>query len=105
METNQRNSPDELNQFDRTKNTHFQAQMKRVFKAFSTEPKTMLQVSLETGILRANICRYVAEWRQEGKIQLVRFGLCSISKHRAGYYSTNSDFFPLMFDLINAGLH
>lgn len=104
METNQRNSPKQLKQLNRVKNTHFQAQMKRVFKAFAAEPKTMLQVSFETGILRANICRYVSEWRQEGKIQVIRFGLCPISKHRAGFYSTNPDFFPLMVELINAGL-
>jgi hypothetical protein len=104
MDTNQRNSPKGLKQLDRAKNTHFQAQMKRVFRAFAAEPKTMLQVSFETGILRANICRYVSEWRQEGKIQVIRFGLCPISKHRAGFYSTNPDFFPLMVELINAGL-
>lgn len=104
MDTNQRNSPKELQQLDRVKNTHFQAQMMRVFKAFADEPKTMLQVSFETGILRANICRYVAEWRQEGKIKVIRFGLCPITKHRAGFYSTNPDFFPLMVELINAGL-
>lgn len=104
METNQRNSPKELKHFDKAKDNHFQAQMKRVFKAFSTEPKTMLQVSFETGILRANICRYVAEWRQEGKIQVFRFGFCPISKHRAGFYTTNPDFFPAIVDLFNGVL-
>lgn len=104
MEANQRNSPKEVKQLLGNKNTHFQAQMKRVFRAFAAEPKTMLQVSFETGILRANICRYVAEWRQEGKIQVIRFGLCPITKHRAGFYSTNPDFFPLKVELINAGL-
>lgn len=89
MEANQRISPKRLKQLDRAKNTHFQAQMKRVFRAFAAEPKTMLQVSFETGILRANICRYVAKWRRQRKIQVVRFGLCPITKHRAGFYSTN----------------
>lgn len=104
MGTNQRNSPKELKHFDKSKNTHFQAQMKRVFKAFEPEPKTMLQVSFETGILRANICRYVAKWRRQRKIQVARFGLCPITKHRAGFYTTNPDFFPLMVELLNGGL-
>ena len=94
MEANQRNSPKRLKQLDRAKNTHFQAQMKQVFRAFAAEPKTMLQVSFETGILRANICRYVAKWRRQRKIQVVRFGFCPITKHRAGFYCTN----------LNAGL-
>ena len=39
-------------------------QMTKVFKAFYSHPKTMLMVSIETGILRANICRYVAFWEK-----------------------------------------
>lgn len=60
-------------------------QEKRVFAAFST-PKTMLQVSFETGIFRANICRFIAMWQRHGKIALHHFGLCPISKHHAGFY-------------------
>ena len=55
-------------------------------KAFGNAPKTMLQVSLETGILRANICRYVATMRKEGHISLIYKGLCPISNCRAGFY-------------------
>jgi len=95
METNQRNSPKVLNQLDKVKNTHFQAQLKRVFQAFTAESKTMLMVSFETGILRANICRYVSKWRQQGRIQVVRFGLCPITKFRAGFYTTNKALFNL----------
>lgn len=71
------------------KDTHFQAQMKRVFAALYRQPKTMLMVSVETGILRANICRYVAEWEKQNCIRIVRKGICPISKHRAGFYITN----------------
>ena len=60
----------------------------------------MLSVSVETGILRANICRYVAEWKKEKKIKLVKFGICPISKHRAGFYTTNQERFPLIVKLI-----
>lgn len=65
-----------------------------VYKAFHTEtPKTMLQVSNETGILRANICRYVAAFRKQDNIQILYKGNCLITKHRAGFYTTNKDLF------------
>ena len=65
------------------------SQMVKTYNAFySDTPKTMLQVSLETGILRANICRYVSIFRKTERITLIKKGICSISKHRAGFYST-----------------
>ena len=92
MESNQLNSPKSFGK-GQGKSTHFQAQMKRVFTALYRQPKTMLMVSIETGILRANICRYVAEWEKENRICIVRKGICPISKHRAGYYSTDTNLF------------
>jgi hypothetical protein len=75
------------------KDKHFEAQMKRVFAAFKRKPSTMLMVSIETGILRANICRYVAKWQKSNSIHLLKQGLCKVSKHRAGYYTTDSNLF------------
>ena len=75
------------------KNKHFEVQMKRVFAAFKRKPSTMLMVSIETGIVRANICRYVAKWQKQGSIHLLKQGLCKVSKHRAGYYTTDTNLF------------
>ena len=75
------------------KDKHFEVQMKRVFAAFKRKPSTMLMVSIETGILRANICRYVAKWQKSNSIHLLKQGLCKVSKHRAGYYSTDTNLF------------
>jgi hypothetical protein len=75
------------------KSKHFVAQMETVFAAFQRRPATMLMISIETGILRANICRYVSEWQRQGKIKLLKQGLCKISKHRAGYYTTDTNIF------------
>ena len=75
------------------KDKHFEVQMKRVFAAFKRKPSTMLMVSIETGILRANICRYVAVWQMQGKIRILKQGLCKISKHRAGYYTSDTNLF------------
>jgi len=87
----QNHTPKANNSKDKDK--HFIAQMNKVFKAFKEHPKTMLMVSIETGILRANLCRYVAEWKKEERIFLVRKGTCKISKHFAGYYTTNRELY------------
>jgi hypothetical protein len=70
-------------------NPEFEAQKRRLVRFLSLNPSTMLQASCVLGILRANICRYVAQLQREGKIKLTHKGICPISKHRAGYYSTN----------------
>ena len=75
------------------KDKHFEVQMKRVFAAFKRKPSTMLMVSIETGILRANICRYVSEWQKSKSIRLLNQGLCKVSKHRAGYYTADTNLF------------
>lgn len=86
---------------NKSKDKHFQAQIKRVFSALYKQPKTMLMLSVETGILRANLCRYVAEWEKENRICIVRKGICSISKHRAGFYTTNPELFPAIVEPSN----
>ncbi len=75
------------------KDKHFEVQLKRVFAAFGRKPSTMLMVSIETGVLRANICRYVAKWQKGNGIHLLNQGLCKVSKHRAGYYTTDTNLF------------
>ena len=75
------------------KDSKFIAQMKVVFIAFIKEPKTMLQVSIETGILRANICRYIATFRKQNKVQELKKDYCPISGHKAGFYTTNKKLF------------
>jgi hypothetical protein len=72
----------------------FKGQMKRVYKAFSEKPKTMLEVSKETKVRRANICRYVAKWRKRDKIHVANYGVCPISKNKkVGFYTTDPQIF------------
>lgn len=75
------------------KDKHFKAQMERVFAVFKRKPSTMLMVSIETGIMRSNITRYVAKWQKSNSIHLLKQGLCKVSKHRAGYYTTDTNLF------------
>ena len=53
----------------------------------------MLMVAIETDILRANICRFIAKWRKQGLIEVVKTDRCIKSKHKAGYLTTNPNLF------------
>ncbi|MDR2824355.1 MAG: hypothetical protein LBB41_04050 [Prevotellaceae bacterium] len=75
------------------KDNHFASQYKTVYQSFKEHPKTMLQVSIETGILRANICRYTAEMEDKGHIQVIRKGYCPYTHFVAGFYSTDEALF------------
>lgn len=85
--------------------SQYREQMGRVFRCFHEYPKTMLDVSRETGILRANICRYVAHMENDGRIQIHHKGIDRTTKCRAAYYTTNPELFatpsqpqPTLFD-------
>lgn len=93
MESNQLNSPKVFSHKGQSKDNHFETQMKRVFEAFKRKPSTMLMVSFETGILRANLCRYIAKWQKSNSIHKLKQGLCKVSKHRAYYYTTDTNLF------------
>jgi|SRR5690606_23297977 len=72
-----------------SKNTKFLAQKKKIFSAWWGPPKTMLEISAITGIERASVCWFAREFRNNNSIRLVYTGICSVSLHRAGRYSTN----------------
>lgn len=69
----------------------FQDQAHKVFAVFARRPSTMLMVSIETGILRANICRYVAAFKKEQSLFISFRDTCPISKHKAGFYSNRRE--------------
>lgn len=75
------------------KGNEFRAQYQTVYQSFKEHPKTMLDVSLETGILRANICRYVADMEDKGLIQLLYKTEDEHTKFTAGYYTTDKELF------------
>ena len=77
----------------KNKDTHFRTQYQIVYQSLLERPKTMLQVSIETGILRANICRYIAEMMDNELVQCLYKSLCPHTRFRAGFYSTNKDLF------------
>jgi hypothetical protein len=75
------------------KDNHFVNQYQIVYQSFLERPKTMLQVFIETGILRANICRYIADMEDKGLIQVIRKGYCPYTHFMAGFYSTDKALF------------
>ena len=84
--------------FNGSKDTDFLAQYQAVYQSFMEKPKTMLDVFLETGILRANICRYVADMENKGLIQLLYKMDDKHTKCKAGYYTTNKALFHKIDD-------
>jgi hypothetical protein len=90
------------NDAEQNKDTHFLVQMKRVFASLSEQPKTMLMVEVETGIMRSNICWYVREWRKSNNVAIVKLGDCPISKHGGvQYLTTNPKLFPNQSNQLN----
>ena len=75
---------------NKSKDKHYQTQMQVVFDALLKQPKTMLMVEVETGIMRSNITRYVAKWKKQDCIKIVRFGICPISKSTGVQFLTTN---------------
>jgi len=74
--------------------TTYKTQLRKVFQELKKEPQTMLQVSVKTGILRANICRYIRTLRKHKQVAVTNVGKCPISKHKAQYFTTDKALFP-----------
>jgi len=71
------------------KDRQLRRQLQIVAEEFEILPGTMLEVSVRTGILRSSICGYVATLKKQKRIFLIGKGLCSITRHRAGFYTTD----------------
>lgn len=64
-------------------------QKDKIIQALKGRAKTMLEVSKRTGIERASICRRIADLQKQNKAFLIGYRLCTISKHKAGIYTTD----------------
>jgi len=72
----------------------YNSQLRKVYQELKKEPQTMLQVSVKTGILRANICRYIRTLRKRKQIAVTTVGKCPLSKHKAQFFTTDKALFP-----------
>lgn len=75
------------------KDNHFGKQLKAVYESLFNEPKTMLMADKDTGVNRANICRYIDTLKKSELVYLVKKDKCKISHYTAGYYTTNPKYF------------
>lgn len=69
-------------------------QREKVFDLLSSpnpEGLTRLQIARCLGIERGSICYRVAELRDQGRLWVVKKGLCPISHTRAEFLTTNPD--------------
>lgn len=79
---------------DSFKDTYFATQFNTTFEAFNKKPQTMKELSIATGIDRANVCRYVRTLKKANRIAVYKKAYCSITKHLANYYTTDPSLFP-----------
>ena len=77
------------------------AQSKRIFSVLGSKPKTLRMVEVETGIKIRSISWRVFDLQKEDRIKVVFKDICPISKHRAGFYTTNPDLFPAIVEPSN----
>lgn len=78
----------------RYKKQSLEDQFKATERAFFNGYFTMKTIAVQLGVDRANICRYVATLRRSNRIQLIKKGVCPITKSSGvGFYTTNPEYF------------
>jgi hypothetical protein len=84
----------DFNGLEQSKNTKFQAQLTKVYNAFKEKPMTMLEADLISGIMRSNICWYIDDLIEQGRIAMVRKRKCTITGRIVKEFTSNPDLFP-----------
>jgi hypothetical protein len=64
----------------------FRTQKEVIYNSIKDQAKTMLMIFIDTGIVRANVCRRIAELQEENRVKLVYKTFCKATGRRAGYY-------------------
>lgn len=77
-------------QISKAQDKQIRTQKEIVFNSIANEAKTMLMIFIDTGIVRANICRRIDELQDEGRVKLAYKTFCMATGHRAGYYISTS---------------
>lgn len=70
------------------------AQIRRTIEALREAPATSMMLSVKTGILRANLTRYLAKLEDQGMIVMTFEKPCKVTGYKAKYYSANPDHLP-----------
>jgi hypothetical protein len=73
----------------------YKAQLKKVYQAFYSSPKTMKEVDRETGVMRENICRYCRTLRLQNRLFAVNKRRCTVTKYpKVIAWTSNPDLAP-----------
>jgi hypothetical protein len=79
-----------------SRDSKFQAQLKKVYSAFQEHPMTMKEVDVYTGVMRENICRYVDTLLDQGRIAVRRKRRCTITGYPlVNEYTADPSLFPM----------
>lgn len=68
-----------------------EAQFRRVRTSFMERPKTMMEVEVQTGVMRSNITRYVATMRRRLQIQIHHYGICPVTRASGVQFLTTDE--------------
>jgi hypothetical protein len=82
-----------MNSSNTSNSANKKAQEIVIYNVFMTEPMTMKQASIVTGIDRANICRYCKNFREQNKVCYLKKVRCPITKHYAFLITTDWSLF------------
>ena len=55
---------------------------------------TQTEVAVALNIYRPNLCRRKRTLEKAGELAVVKKGICPITKHKAGFITTNKELFP-----------
>lgn len=70
------------------------AQIQLTIDALKEAPATSMMLHKRTGILRANLTRYLKKLEEEGCVVVVKESPCKITGYRAKYYSSKESDLP-----------
>ncbi|MBD3616661.1 MAG: hypothetical protein HUJ22_08810 [Gracilimonas sp.] len=76
------------------KNSKKRIQIQKVLDELKQEPATSMMLSVRTGVLRCNCTRYLSKLEDQGKVTVVKEDNCSVTGHKAKYYSAREEDFP-----------
>lgn len=69
-------------------------ELKAVWEYLQDKVATQTQVAVALNIYRPNLCRRKRTLEKIGELAVVKKGICPITKHKAGFITTNPDLFP-----------
>lgn len=84
----------DFNGLEQGKDKQFKAQLVKVYNVFKEKPMTMLEADFVSGVMRSNICWYIDELIEQGRIAMIRKRKCTITGRIVKEFTANPELFP-----------